>query len=190
MKKWIEVTGLGVGFFGALVGVVTLGYTVYVTPPKLPIVKLSSRFYCDKQAAPDVGGEFWTVMYKHDNGSKPWLRMVKTMGDGWDLEKRCNAIAERLERYREDKLLELDYRADPNTPKQSVICAKTKLSSGNCPLILTLLPDDDPYKALHAVAGALLPGSLPSYQCDNSKNCPPPKSLTIPLSAYLAAEDL
>ena len=143
------------------------------------LVSEKSRFYCELQADPSQGGEVWSVVYRHEKGRKPWLRMVQEMGGGWDTQKRCNKIAENLNLYREDGLKEFTYRTDPNTPKQYVICAKTKISGNNCPQVLTLMPDDDPYQALRNVAGALVPGSLPTYQCNDPNNCPPIEDFSI-----------
>ena len=179
-----ERLNIGLVFIGVVVAVATLGYTIYMNQ-EVKVVQEDSRFYCELQADSSRGGEVWTVMYRHEGGVKPWLRMVREMGEDWDTPKRCEAIAERLEIFRQDGLLTFDYRTDPNTPRQYVICAKTKLSGDNCPLVLTLKPEDNPYEALREVAGALLPGSLPSYQCDNPENCPPPEPVTISLDEQL-----
>lgn len=144
-----------------------------------------SRFYCSKAADSQVGGEVWTVMYNHAQGTKPWLRMVRFMGGDFDPQKRCEEIARRLDIFSQQGLINFDFRTDANTPKQYVLCAKTKISGNDCPLVLTLMPKDDPYKALHEVAGALLPGTLPSYQCNNPQNCPPLKPLAITLQDQL-----
>ena len=149
------------------------------------LVSEKSRFYCELQADPSQGGEVWSVVYRHEKGRKPWLRMVQEMGGGWDTQKRCNKIAENLNLYREDGLKEFTYRTDPNTPKQYVICAKTKISGNNCPQVLTLMPDDDPYQALRNVAGALVPGSLPTYQCNDPNNCPPIEDFSISVEDQL-----
>ncbi len=176
---------IGIAVIGTIVGIAGLAYTIYISPPKTSLVPEKSRFYCELQADTSRGGEVWTVIYRHDKQPKPWLRMVREMGDEWDTKKRCEEIARRLDIFREDGLLEFDYRTDDNTPGQYVICAKTKVSGDNCPLVLTLLPKDDPYQSLREVAGALLPGSLPSYQCNDPQNCPPPKPVTISLQDQL-----
>ncbi|MDJ0660444.1 MAG: COP23 domain-containing protein [Crocosphaera sp.] len=176
---------LGLAILGAIIGIAGLGYTIYSDPPKVFILDKKSRFYCELQPDPMKGGEVWSVIYRHNKGRKPWLRMVRSMGDGWDTQRRCDDIARRLDIYREDGLIEFNYRTDPNTPKQYVICAKTKVSGDNCPIILTLMPDDNPYEALREVAGALLPGSLPSYQCNDLQNCPPLQPFTITLEDQL-----
>lgn len=150
-----------------------------------PLVKPKSRFYCSFEADEDRGGQIWTVMYRSDSGTKPWLRMVRTMGGGWDTQARCEEIARRVDIFNQDGLLGFNYRPEPKTPGQYVLCAKTKISGDGCPLVLTLMPADNPYQELQEVAGALLPGSLPSYQCNNSQNCPPPQPLEISLKDQL-----
>jgi hypothetical protein len=137
----------------------------------LPISK-NSRFYCELQPDFQRGGDIWTVIYRSSKGDKPWLRMVRSMGDGWDTKSRCEEISRRLDIYASDGLIEFKYRSDPETPNQFVICAKTKKNGTNCPLVLTLLPQDDPVTELREVAAALLPDSLPSYQCSDSQLCP------------------
>ena len=85
--------------------------------PRPPIVSPSSRFYCALQADSQRGGDVWTVMYRRSKKqTKPWLRMVRTMGKDWDTQSRCEEIAKRLEIFREDGLLGFEYRSDRNTP--------------------------------------------------------------------------
>lgn len=92
-------------------------------------------------------GQIWTIV-RHDGKTVlPWMRMINEFGGGWNTAKRCEAIADRLELFRKDGLVALDFRSDPKTPSQYVICAKTKKSSDNCPLLVTLSPKEDPYKA-------------------------------------------
>jgi hypothetical protein len=87
-------------------------------------------------------------VYHNDKGKQPWLRMVNTFGGDWNTVKRCGDIERRLEGYRQDGLIAFDYRPDPNTPRQSVICAKTKLSADNCNLLVTLDVGADGYESL------------------------------------------
>ncbi|ACK70436.1 conserved hypothetical protein [Gloeothece citriformis PCC 7424] len=176
---------VGLAIIGTMVAIAGLAYTLYRDRPPETVVSKTSRFYCELQADSRRGGKIWSVIYRHDKGFKPWLRMVREMGDEWDTQKRCEEIARRLDIFREDGLLAFDYREDSNTPRQYVLCAKTHKSGSNCPLVLTLLPKDDPYESLKEVAGALLPGTLPSYQCNSTQNCPPPKPVTISLQDQL-----
>jgi len=70
--------------------------------------------------------------------------------------------------YREDGLLELTYRSDPNTPNQDVICAKTKKSGANCPLVITLNPGADGYQTLREMTASLTGGDG-IYQSSDGK---------------------
>ncbi|MDB9312300.1 COP23 domain-containing protein [Spirulina sp. CS-785/01] len=151
----------------AVIGLLSLGYAVYSNYEKT-LVSQNSYFYCESQAVPEKGGAVWTIMYRADKNvrPKPWLRMVRQMGEEWNTLKRCQEIADRIEQFRQDGLIEFAYRKDEATDAtgQYVLCAKTRLSGDSCPILLTLMPDDNPYQMLREVAGALMPGSSPSYQ--------------------------
>ncbi|NET57786.1 MAG: hypothetical protein F6K47_16990 [Symploca sp. SIO2E6] len=121
------------------------------------------RFSCDLQPDIATGGEIWTVMYRNDQETKPWLKMVTTLGGNWTPAERCQEIARKLELYRQDGLTMLAYREDPATPSQYVICAYTKLSGDNCPLLITLKPKAEPYETLREMTAAL-EGSDGVYQ--------------------------
>jgi hypothetical protein len=115
----------------------------------------NSRFFCQQQTYSE-DGQVWTIFHNNGNDNPlPWMRMVNEFGGEWNGAKRCDAIADRLELFRKDGLIELNYRSDPNTPKQFVICAKTKKSGGNCPLLVTLKPNEDPYSAFSKSVAAL-----------------------------------
>ncbi|MEM9088310.1 MAG: COP23 domain-containing protein [Cyanobacteria bacterium P01_F01_bin.53] len=154
MKKIELKTEVVLSVLGLGIAALTLGHQMYADREKDPvIVDRESRFYCALQADTTRGGEVWTVLYRRSKRDvRPWLRMVRTMGDDWDTKGRCEEIAGRLDIYRQDGLLGFEYRNDPNTPEQYVICAKTQLSGENCPLVVTLAPEDNPYEALHEVA--------------------------------------
>ena len=157
------------------------------------LVTYSSRFYCGVQPDASQGGDVYTVMYRHDKGKKPWLKMVSTLGDDWTPNKRCEEIASRLEIFRKDGLTQISYRTDPNTPNQYVICAKTKVSGEGCPLLLTLKPGSDPYETIKKMADALLGDGDGVVQ--SSKGASPLSSFSrsspaIDLTNHLAAEDL
>ena len=94
--------------------------------------------------------------------------MVTTLGGNWTPIERCQEIARRLEMYREDGLLELTYRSYPNTPNQDVICAKTKKSGANCPLVITLNPGADGYQTLREMTASLTGGDG-IYQSSDGK---------------------
>jgi hypothetical protein len=119
-------------------------------------------------------------MYRNGRGqTKEWLRMVRSMGGGFDPQKRCNVIAENMKIYKADGLIAFDYRPDPATPNQYVVCAKTRVSADNCPVVLTLMPEDDPYIALREVAGALLPGNPESLQSSGPITPENPKIISL-----------
>jgi hypothetical protein len=165
-----EKINLAVNIIGALSGTggFLIALAVYMgwVPVSL-VVKESDRFYCALQPSSTQGKpsstqgkRVWTVMYRYDEGTKPWLKIVSVLGDDWPPEKRCREIAKRLDQYREEGLTELTYQNDPNTPKQYVICAKTKKSGSSCPVLLTLKPGTNPYSILREMGDALLPKNL------------------------------
>ena len=150
-----------------------------------------TRFWCEQRL--DNGKDIWTVMYDNDKGTpQPWLGMVIPMGGGWTEANRCDAIANRLENFRQDGLQKIDFRSDPNTPRQEVICVKTKLSGEGCPLLLTLDVGADGYEALRDITQGLRNGAI-VYQNDGdalSANARfSRESPIIYLTPYLAAED-
>jgi len=131
------------------------------------VVEKTDRFWCEQKFDRNRGKDIWTVMYDNDKDiPQPWLGMVIPMGGGWTELKRCEAIADRLEKFRQDGLLAIDYRSDPNTPQQEVICVKTKLSGNGCPLLLTLDLGVDGYGALRDITGGLRSGTT-VYQNDS-----------------------
>ncbi|NET43299.1 MAG: hypothetical protein F6K15_15945 [Okeania sp. SIO2B3] len=119
------------------------------------LVKKTDRFSCQLQPDEKRKKDVWTVMYDDNKAKQPWLGIVKSMGEDWDPAERCGEIEKRLENYRKDGIISLEYRQDPNTPKQEVICAKTELSGDGCPLLLTLDVGVDGYNALREMTEAL-----------------------------------
>ena len=151
------------------------------------LVKKTDRFFCTQH--PDSHyGVAWTVMYDNDITNAPWLKMVIEMGDVWDEKSRCFEIAKRLEGFRQDGLIGLDYRTDPNTPSQEVICAKTRLRS-DCPLVLTLDVGIAGNQARDKIFDALVNGNF-TYQDSNGRLVTLSKQTwPINLEAFLADED-
>ena len=151
----------------SVLGLALAGWTYYSNRVVVKVPE-TSEFYCS-QMADGEGGNTWTVLYKKDDrASKPWLRMVRTMGEDWNTLNRCDEIADRMNLYKEDGLIAFEYKPfKPNEPdpKQYVICAKTRLSEG-CHLVVTLWPGDEQeaYAALQEVTKALMPGNPASYQ--------------------------
>ena len=114
------------------------------------------------------------------------------MGGGWPPGKRCEEIDRRLDNYRQDGLVALFSRKDPNTPGQEVICAKTLTNGNNCSLVLTLDVGVDGYAALRDMTEALRTGKTVYHNDEaiaaNSKFSP--ESPIIYLEPYLALEEL
>ncbi|MGB3508686.1 MAG: COP23 domain-containing protein [Microcoleaceae cyanobacterium] len=151
------------------------------------LVKKTDRFSCTQHPDPHYG-IVWAVMYDNDINNSPWLKMVIEMGGGWDEESRCFEIAKRLEGFRKDGLIGLDYRSDSNTPNQEIICAKTRQRS-DCPLVLTLNVGVAGNQARDKIFDALVNGNF-TYQDSNGRLVTSSKqSWPINLEAFLADED-
>ncbi|MDB9493891.1 COP23 domain-containing protein [Spirulina major CS-329] len=178
-----------IGIAGLVLGLVTLGWTMYAG--RVPLtVSVESQFICSLRSNPNstTAQQIWTVLYERPGKQpKEWLYMVEEMGDGWNTESRCRDISDRMNIYKEAGLLSFEYRPDENTPKQWVICARTKVTQG-CPPVVTLVPGDEAeaMAALQRVAGALMPGNPGSYQSSAEITLEQPAS--IPLAGVLAED--
>ncbi|NET29396.1 MAG: hypothetical protein F6K01_29940 [Okeania sp. SIO1I7] len=150
------------------------------------LVKKTDRFSCEERRDTERGEFVWTVMYDDGKKKQPWLGMVIPMGGGWSPERRCQEIERRLENYRQDGLVFLGYRDDPNTPQQQVLCVKTKLTAYGCPLLMTLDVGTDGYEALRDTTKALRNGKS-FYQSANSGYSG--ESRFVYLETFLAEED-
>lgn len=64
----------------------------------------------------------------------------RTLGGGWNTQKRCDAIAQRLETYRPDGLVELQTSVEN---RQNIICVTTE-ANPYCRIVLTIPPEKDP----------------------------------------------
>ncbi|MBD1929006.1 hypothetical protein H6F74_22560 [Trichocoleus sp. FACHB-90] len=184
------------GFVVAIIGVMISAAALandFINGKKPPLLfsGKNDRFTCEQQHYPNEG-EIWTVVYHNDKEAQPWLRMVNTFGDDWNTLKRCGEIENRLENYRKDGLIAFDYRADPTTPSQSVICAKTKLSGDNCPLLVTLDVGVDPYLSLSKMIEALENKNTVDQNSNGESSAPllSPASPSVHLGNFLADEDL
>ncbi len=191
--KFWNVTNTTIGVLSLLVAIAGAAITYAQGWPPLLVGK-NARFSCQLQPDTQRGSEVWTVMYRHDKGQQPWLKMVTTLGGDYTPVRRCQIISESLNGYRKDGLIKLAYRKEPQTPKQYVICAKTKLSGEGCPLVLTLSPgsDKEAYQAMRDMTENLLNGGSAVYQ--NSEGKLPtsqfsPSSPEIDLTPFLAEED-
>ncbi len=90
-----------------------------------------TRFECQMYQ-----GEY-TVMYlpeSQPNQAYPWATPT-AMGGGWDAEKRCSTISERLESYRPEGLVELQVGLENG---YDVVCATTEQVPGLCKIVFTV----------------------------------------------------
>ena len=106
-------------------------------------VTTATRFNCS-----NYNGEY-TVMYQPETQPGQYFAWAKPrkMGGGWDPIKRCNKIAERLERYRPDGLTEL---RTSSLNGYNVLCV-TSEKDPSCRLVLTVPPEQDPYQVRNNV---------------------------------------
>ena len=190
--KFFNVANLTIGVLGLLAAVGGAGIAIVQGWPPL-LVGQNARFSCQLQPDTQRGSEVWTVMYRHDKGQQPWLKMVTTLGGDYTPVRRCQIISESLNGYRKDGLIKLAYRDEPKTPNQYVICAKTKLSGDGCPLVLTLNPgsDKEAYQVMRDMTENLLTGTG-VYQNSEGKLATSqfsPSSPEIDLTPFLAEED-
>ncbi len=84
-----------------------------------------------------------TVMYQPQSQPGqffPWA-VPTALGGGWDAQKRCTAIANRLELYRPDGLQELQTSVENN---ENIVCVTTEANPA-CRIVLTVPRGKDPY---------------------------------------------
>jgi hypothetical protein len=105
--------------------------------PTSTTVDSSKRFSCQY-----YNGQY-TVMYQPQSQPGQFFAWAapQNMGGGWDAQKRCDAIANRLEIYRPDGLQELQIAVENN---ENIICVTTEANSG-CRIVLTVPRGKDPY---------------------------------------------
>ncbi|NRB06328.1 MAG: hypothetical protein HRU34_02510 [Richelia sp.] len=84
----------------------------------------------------------YTVMYQPESQPGKYFAWAtpRNLGGGWSAQRRCQTIAQRLERYRPDGLLEL---RDSTLNGYNTVCVNTENNS-DCRLILTVPPGQDP----------------------------------------------
>ncbi|PSB03084.1 COP23 domain-containing protein [Merismopedia glauca] len=104
----------------------------------VPAANGNTRFACQY-----VNGDY-TVMYYPESRpgeAYPWAT-PRSMGGGWTAFRRCTSIAERLESYRPEGLLEM--RTDVKNG-YNIICVTTERTS-DCPsrIVLTVPTGQDP----------------------------------------------
>lgn len=85
----------------------------------------------------------YTVMYQPESQPGKYFAWAtpRTLGGGWNAQRRCQTIAQRLESYRPDGLLEL---RNSRLNGYDVLCVTTDRDN-NCRLILTIPPGQDAY---------------------------------------------
>lgn len=91
----------------------------------------------------------YTVMYQPQSRSGqyfPWA-IPRSLGGGWDTQKRCQTIADRLESYRPDGLVDLKTGTEN---RMNILCVTTE-SNPNCRIVLTVPPEKDPYAVRDSV---------------------------------------
>lgn len=106
-------------------------------------VNSNTRFSCQL-----INGQY-TVMYQPQSQPGqffPWAA-PRTLGSGWNSQKRCATIAERLESYRPDGLQELKTAVEN---RQNIVCVTTE-ANGFCRIVLTVPPERDPNEVLNGV---------------------------------------
>lgn len=177
---------------GAFAGVASL-FLAYILAngwtPQVQGFGAKDRFSCAQQVDTQTGGQVWMVMYRNQKGVRPWLKMVHSFGEEWDTLRRCEKIADRLEKFRQDGLISLRYRSDPNTPQQAVICAVTRLDPKSCNLLVTLRPKADGYDSLRRMTEALRTGGTVE-QSSGTKITYGENSSEVNLENFLANDDL
>ncbi|MBW4445585.1 MAG: COP23 domain-containing protein [Spirirestis rafaelensis WJT71-NPBG6] len=98
--------------------------------PTSPNVNEIARFSCQT-----YNGQY-TVMYQpqsQPNQYFPWATPGK-LGGGWNSQARCNAIANRLESYRQDGLVELQAAVEN---RENILCVTTETNQ-SCRIVLTV----------------------------------------------------
>ena len=156
--------------------------------PEVQDIGANERFSCALQPDIENGGQVWTVMYRNEQGIRPWLKMVHSLGEDYDTLTRCELIAERLEKFRQDGLIGLSYRSDPNTPQQAVICAITRLDPTSCNLLVTLIPKADGFDSLRKMTEALRDGETVE-QRSGAKSASNGNLSEVNLENFLADDD-
>ncbi|MFM2063103.1 MAG: hypothetical protein RLZZ507_2773 [Cyanobacteriota bacterium] len=177
---------------GSVIGVVILtvfySFNTASTSEVPEVFGKEDAFSCVYVPAPEIGGQVWSVMYSNGKIGRPWLRMVNSFGGDWNSEKRCEEITERLEKFRQGGLIGFSHRPDPNTPKQSVICAITKIDPRNCNILVTLKPGADGYNSLLDMTTALRTGGTVVQSSGGGSQ--PEKLSQVNVENFLAEDDL
>ncbi|WP_017318888.1 COP23 domain-containing protein [Mastigocladopsis repens] len=102
-----------------------------------------NRFFCQS-----YNGQY-TVMYQPESQPGQYYAWAtpRTLGGGWDTQKRCETIAQRLETYRPDGLVDLKTAVEN---RQNILCVTTE-AVPYCRIVLTVPPEKDPYVVRNSV---------------------------------------
>ena len=113
------------------------------TIPTSTTVNSSKRFSCQSNNGQP------TVMYQPQSQPGQYFAWAapQNLGGGWDAQKRCEAIASRLELYRPDGLQELQIAVENN---ENIICVTTE-AQPSCRIVLTVPRGKDPYNIRNSV---------------------------------------
>jgi Circadian oscillating protein COP23 len=106
-------------------------------------VNTNARFVCQQ-----FNGQN-TVMYQPQSQPGQYFAWAtpRTLGGGWDTARRCQTIAQRLESYRGDGLLELQTSVMNG---ENVVCVTTEANSA-CRIVFTVPREKDPYVVRNSV---------------------------------------
>lgn len=106
-------------------------------------VNTATRFSCQM----DTNG--YTVMYSPESQPSQLFAWAtpQALGGGWDSQRRCNTIAQRLETYRPDGLVEL---RTSTLNGYDVLCV-TSEADPSCRLVLTVPPGRDAFQVRNDV---------------------------------------
>ncbi len=106
-------------------------------------VDTATRFSCQM----DTNG--YTVMYSPQSQPSQLFAWAtpQALGGGWDAQRRCNTIAQRLESYRPDGLVEL---RTSTLNGYNVLCV-TSEADPSCRLVLTVPPGRDSFQVRNDV---------------------------------------
>lgn len=106
-------------------------------------VDMATRFSCQM----DTNG--YTVMYSPESQPNQLFAWAtpQALGGGWDSQRRCNTIAQRLETYRPDGLVEL---RSSSLNGYDVLCV-TSEADPSCRLVLTVPPGRDAFQVRNDV---------------------------------------
>ncbi|MEH2327049.1 MAG: COP23 domain-containing protein [Nostoc sp.] len=105
--------------------------------PPSPSSDGTTRFTCQT-----YNGQY-TVMYQPQSQPGQYFAWAApaALGGGWDAQRRCAAIASRLELYRPDGLQELQTAVENN---ENIVCVTTQ-ANPTCRIVLTVPRGKDPY---------------------------------------------